>query len=47
MPKGRSSIVGRSYSGETRAERRVKTKKKREDLFCFLNELVEPLGKSY
>ncbi len=31
------------YSRDTGVEQRAETKKKREDLHCLLNRLVEPL----
>ncbi len=46
-PKGRSFILGKRHSGETGAERRAKTKKKREDLLCLPNGRAEPLDKSF
>ncbi len=46
-PNGSSSTTnGRHCSGE-RVERRVETKKKREDLSCLPNGLAEPLGRAF
>ncbi len=40
-------MINGRHSRETEVEQRAKTKKKREDLLCLLNGLVEPLGESF